>query len=125
MLARLSKDFGPVTQLKCELLPIHWLRTRSPSRRDHRIVDPGAVRARGGMKGVASSTAELLKGRQVAASSRGGAKEEPLTSARPRKPFNKIFHRGLGVIAISLLAVVLAACEQKAPRAAAPPPVTV
>jgi multidrug efflux system membrane fusion protein len=48
-----------------------------------------------------------------------------LTSARPRKPFNKIFHRGLGVIAISLLAVVLAACEQKAPRAAAPPPVTV
>jgi membrane fusion protein, multidrug efflux system len=48
-----------------------------------------------------------------------------LTSARPRKPFNKIFHRGLGGIAISLLAVVLAACEQKAPRAAAPPPVTV
>ena len=28
-------------------------------------------------------------------------------------------------MAISLLAVVLAACEQKAPRAAAPPPVTV
>ncbi len=48
-----------------------------------------------------------------------------MTSARPRKPFNKIFHRGLGGIAISLLAVVLAACEQKAPRAAAPPPVTV
>ena len=48
-----------------------------------------------------------------------------MTSARPSKPFNRIFHRGLGGIAISLLAVVLAACEQKAPRAAAPPPVTV
>ena len=75
ILARLSEDFGHVSQLKCET-PAFTLVSNQIPRRDHRMVDPGAVRARVGMKGVASSTAELLKERQVAASRRGGAKED-------------------------------------------------
>jgi multidrug efflux system membrane fusion protein len=48
-----------------------------------------------------------------------------LTSTRPSEPFNKIFHSGPGVLAISLLAVLLAGCKQESTHGAAPPPVTV